>query len=59
MNAVNKHNAFIDYMNEHQDLNIKGGGVIVQDGDNWRFSPFKIENTTDIVNWNCFYPHNA
>jgi type III restriction enzyme len=59
MNAVNKHNAFIDYMNEHRDLNIKGGGVIVQDGDNWRYSPLKISNTNEIINWNCFYPHNA
>lgn len=59
MNAVNKHNAFIDYMNEHKDLNIKGGGVIIQDGDNWRYSPFKIDNTTELLSWNCFYPNNA
>jgi type III restriction enzyme len=59
MNAANKHNAFIDYMNEHRDLNIKGGGVIVQDGDNWRYSPLKISNTDEIINWDCFYPHNA
>lgn len=59
MNGTNKHNAFIDYMNSHQDLNIKGGGVIIQDGDNWRYSPLKISNTTEIVGWSCFYPHNA
>lgn len=59
LNAVNKHNAFIDYMNEHPDLNIKGGGVIIQDGENWRYSPLKISNTTELVGWNCFYPHNA
>lgn len=59
MNAANKHNAFIAYMNEHRDLGIKGGGIIIQDGDNWRYSPLPISNTHEIVNWNCFYPQNA
>jgi type III restriction enzyme len=59
MNAANKHNAFIDYMKAHPELHIKGGGVIVQEGDNWRYSPLKISNTHDTVGWDCFYPHNA
>lgn len=59
-NAVNKHNALIDYMNkeENRPLNLKGG-VIIRMGENWKYSPLKIANTTDIANWNCFYPHNA
>jgi type III restriction enzyme len=58
-NAANKHNAFIDYMNAHRDLNIKGGGVIIQEGDNWRYSPLKINDTYSTAGWSCFYPENA
>lgn len=55
--APAKHNALIDYMasSENKDKNLKGG-VIIADGDNWKYSPLKIDNTTDIVNWDCFYP---
>lgn len=55
--APTKHNALIDYMasSENKDKNLKGG-VIIADGDNWKYSPLKIDNTTDIVNWDCFYP---
>ncbi len=56
--AVNKHNALIEYMNDekNKELNLKGG-VIIQMGENWKYSPLKIENTTDIVNWDSFYPN--
>lgn len=52
-----KHNALIDYMasEENQSKHLKGG-VIIADGSNWKYSPLKIENTTDIINWDCFYP---
>lgn len=55
--APAKHNALIDYMasSDNKDKNLKGG-VIIADGDNWKYSPLKIDNTTDIVNWDCFYP---
>lgn len=55
--APAKHNALIDYMasSNNKDKNLKGG-VIIADGDNWKYSPLKIDNTTDIVNWDCFYP---
>lgn len=58
INGVNKHNAFIDYINseENQSLNLKGG-IIIQSGENWKFSPLKIENTTEIINWDSFYPN--
>lgn len=55
--APAKHNALVDYMASegNQDKNLKGG-VIIADGSNWKYSPLKIENTTDIINWDCFYP---
>ena len=55
--APAKHNALIDYMasEENQDKHLKGG-VIIADGSNWKYSPLKIENTTDIINWDSFYP---
>lgn len=56
--AANKHNALIDYMSneENKGLHLKGG-VIIQMGENWKYSPLKIENTSDIVNWDSFYPN--
>lgn len=56
--AVNKHNALIDYMNseENKELHLKGGVIILR-GENWKYSPMKIENTSDIVNWDSFYPN--
>lgn len=55
--ASNKHNALNDYMNEadNADKNLKGG-IIIEDGSNWKYCPMKIENTTDLTGWDCFYP---
>jgi type III restriction enzyme len=55
--APNKHNALIDYINseENKEMNLKGG-VIVFHNDNWMYSKFKIENTNEVTNWDCFYP---
>lgn len=55
--AVNKHNALVGYMNDdaNKELHLKGG-VIIRMGENWKYSPLKIENTTDIVSWDSFYP---
>ena len=55
--AVNKHNALIDYISEENKAgkNLKGG-VIIGSDENWRYSPFKIENTTDTENWESYYP---
>ena len=55
--AVNKHNALIDYIGEENEAgkSLKGGVIIGAD-ENWRYSPFKIENTTDTVNWESFFP---
>lgn len=56
-NGVNKHNALIDYINsdENKDQHLRGG-IIIQDGENWKYCLMHIQNTTDIVNWDCFYP---
>ena len=55
--AVEKHNALIDYMasDENRGKHLRGG-IVIEKGDNWKYCPMKIENTTDIVEWDCFYP---
>ena len=57
VDAVEKHNALIDYMQseENKDKHLKGG-IIIERHDNWKFCPLKIDNTTDIVEWDSFYP---
>ena len=55
--AVEKHNALINYIEseENKDKHLKGG-VIIERNDNWKYCPLKIDNTTDIVEWDSFYP---
>ena len=55
--AVEKHNALIDYMasEENKDKHLRGG-IIIERNSNWKYCPQKIENTTDIMEWDCFYP---
>lgn len=55
--APNKHNALIDYINsdENKHLQLKGG-IIIEKNDNWYYSPFKIDDTTEITGWSAFYP---
>lgn len=55
--AVEKHNVLIDYIEseENKDKHLKGG-VIIERNDNWKYCPLKIDNTTDIVEWDSFYP---
>ena len=57
VDAVEKHNALIDYMEseENKDKHLKGG-IIIERHDNWKYCPLKIGNTTDIVEWDSFYP---
>ena len=58
--APDKHNALLQYIKENTtETQPLYGGVILQKGGNWLFSPLPIENTTDTLNWNCFYPQNA
>ncbi len=57
VDSVEKHNALIDYMasDENKDKHLKGG-IIIERNNNWKYCPLKIENTTDIVEWDSFYP---
>ncbi len=58
--AAEKHNALLSYMKENSTAETPlYGGIIVQKEANWLYSPLPIENTTDTLNWNCFYPQNA
>lgn len=55
--APNKHNALIEYIKQHSTKEQPlGGGIIIEDGLNWKYCPMKIENTTDLMGWDCFYP---
>ncbi len=56
-NAAPKHNALIDYIDseEGQKLNL-GGGIIIEDGENWKYSKAKISGTLSTSEWECFYP---
>lgn len=58
--APNKHNALIDYINEewNADKSVQGG-IIIENNMNWQYSPFKIENTTNLSGWSSFYPANV
>ena len=55
--AVEKHNALIDYMasEENKDKHLRGG-IVIERNSNWKYCPLKIENTTDIMEWDSFYP---
>ena len=59
MDAPNKHNALIDYMNSEANapLHLKGG-IIIEEHGLWKYAPMKIENTNDLTNWETFFPDN-
>lgn len=58
--AADKHNALLEYIKENSTVQQPlAGGVILQKGSNWLYSPLPIENTTDTLNWNSFYPQQA
>lgn len=61
MEAPNKHNALIDYINlpENKELHLLGG-VLIEEGNNWYWATFKIEDTIDVIanNWDAFHPDN-
>ena len=55
--APNKHNGLIDYLKQYrQDGVLMDGGVIIRDGDLWRYSDSKIENTSNTAGWKAFFP---
>ena len=59
--AADKHNALLAYCAEHStEREPLAGGIILKSGDNWIYSKFPIENTTDNLDlWASFYPQNA
>ncbi|MDE5883449.1 MAG: DEAD/DEAH box helicase family protein [Muribaculaceae bacterium] len=58
--AADKHNALLQYIAENSTVKQPlAGGVIVQQGSNWLYSPLPILNTTDTLNWSSFYPQQA
>ena len=59
--VVEKHNALIAYINlpENKAKNLHGGIIVEDKFGNWVYSPFPIENETelnDTKNWNEFIP---
>lgn len=55
--AANKHNALIEYINGNGNSNIKiKGGVLIEQGENWYYCSMKIENTNDLTGWDAFHP---
>lgn len=58
--AADKHNALLEYIKTNStSAQPLAGGVILQQGSNWLYSPLPIENTTDTLNWDSFYPQQA
>lgn len=58
--AAHKHNALLQYIGENSTEDAPlFGGVILKQGSNWLYSKLPIENTTDTLNWDSFYPQNA
>ncbi|MCD8290319.1 MAG: DEAD/DEAH box helicase family protein [Prevotella sp.] len=60
IHAPEKHNALLEYIKENStEAQPLFGGVIIHQGSNWLYSKMKIENTTDTLNWDGFYPENS
>ena len=58
--APEKHNALLKYIHENStEEKSLFGGIIIQKDSNWLYSKLPIENTTDTLNWDSFYPQNA
>ena len=58
--APQKHNALIDYMAKHSTKDQPlFGGILIHQGSNWLYSKLHIANTTELTNWDSFYPQNA
>ena len=56
--SVNKHNALIDYINNLNDKNGTNiiGGIIIQDGGRWLYSPMHIDSAANHEGWRAFEP---
>lgn len=56
--APRKHNALLRYMQEEYPEQRLKGGVLIEDKrtGNWLYSPLPIDNTTDTLHWDAFFP---
>ena len=56
--SVEKHNALIDYIDKLNAANGTHivGGIIVEDGSQWLYSPLHISNATNHAGWSVFNP---
>ena len=58
--APAKHNALLKYIKDNSTPQTPlYGGVIIRQGDNWRYSQNPISNTDNLMDWNSFYPKNG
>ena len=59
--APAKHNALVDFMAAEGAKRgcAMRGGILIRDAGLWRYSPMKIENTTDLIGWDAFVPSQA
>ena len=56
--SVAKHNALIDYIDKRNELNGTHmvGGIIVEDGGQWLYSPLHISDASSHGGWSAFDP---
>ncbi len=56
--SVNKHNALIDYIDRINKANKSNmiGGIIIQDGGLWLYSPMHIDSASNHAGWSVFNP---
>ena len=54
-NAPYKHNALLRYIKSENEKNHKRlmGGVIIEQNDNWYYSPLNIKDTKDLTGWDA------
>ncbi len=50
--AVNKHNALIGYLETLEKKAV--GGVLIQEGQNWKYSSSTIESDLDLMGWESY-----
>ncbi len=58
--AVEKHNALIDYIHSEQNTDKHLlGGIIIEQNSNWKYCQTKIKDTTNLLEWKNFYPEEC
>lgn len=57
IDAPAKHNALLAYMKSGENAHLHlMGGVIIQNGEIWKYSPSEITDTDDLTGWETFHP---